>query len=890
MELISLIKGQQELFEQLRKAERNLRKANQEMRSKYSYLTARMEALDKLEDAFSQNHLEIVAKATSEQTLQLPYFKDDLQDNFQEFFLQYKSLLKEYIAFINPTTMTTKATTSTSAVTNVNSLEVKLPRIELPKFSGKYTEWQSFFDMFVSLIHENSTLAPVQKLHYLKSNLSGEPEMLLRNFPTTDANYTEAWEQLTKRYNNERYNCNSIMKTLFGQKTVQNESASALKLLLDTTTSCLKALNNLNIKTDQWDAIILHLVVTKLDHESHRQWEQEVSKTSDELPTWSQLEAFLETRFRSLEMIDSKHTSTTKPTQRKNIQQEVNTKAFHSAVEEKVSTTEQTCAMCDGSHFIYYCAEFKTLPVIERQKLVETKKLCFNCMAPTHPVIRCHQRTSCRRCGRKHHTLLHFEKEDKQAFDTARPTEKQAEQSTSDETTVVANFSRGELRTYHVLLATAIVKTAPTTGSHALRALIDQGSQASFVSEDTVQLLGLKRTNVNGKVFSLGDGQLSIKHAVSIKVESRYEPGKNITVNAYVIKSLTSLLPSHEVHIPDWLELKNLSLADPGFASPGRVDVLLGADVYGEIMLSGIKKSPYGNLIAQNTIFGWIVSGKVSADLHSETITSLHVQVEEDKLLRNREIENEINTTERKTTREEKLYEEKHEKTTIREREDGNVILSLPFKTTELQCQYGKSCDIDTRKEYLLERNLRNNTTLANEHNMLENHEHWKIETGWVFKREIDNIEDAHKDDRVKIPTDELYQTVQHYTNQDQKHNYSEDILSLEIKDCVTKQSALSILRPLFKENGTLRVGKCQSEGEESYDVNNTNISSAKGHLSQLTILSTHTNTPNDGPQKGTSFKRYKYWTSRVRKKEAGVRGGNVQARRVVGDCTLGRA
>ncbi|XP_045762990.1 uncharacterized protein LOC123865799 [Maniola jurtina] len=753
MELTSLIKGQQELFEQLRKAERNLRKANQEMRSKYSYLTARMEALDKLGDAFSQNHLEIVANASTEQTLQLPYFKDDMQDNFQEFYIQYKALLKEYITLANPTTMTTKTASSTSTVTNVNSLEVKLPRIELPKFSGKYTEWQSFFDMFVSLIHENTTLAPVQKLHYLKSNLSGEPEMLLRNFPTTAANYIEAWEQLTKRYNNKRYNCNSIMKTLFGQKPIQNESASAIRLLLDTTTSCLKALNNLSIKTDQWDAILIHLVVSKLDHESHRQWEQEVSKTSDELPTWSQLETFLETRFRSLEMIDTKQTSSTKPTQKKNIQQEVKTKAFHSAMEEKVSTTEPTCAMCDGSHFIYYCAEFKKLPVIERQKIAETKKLCFNCMAPTHPVVRCHQRTSCRRCRRKHHTVLHFDKEDKQAFNTSRLNDKQAEQPTNDETTVVANFSRGDLRTYHVLLPTAIVKTTPTTDSHALRALIDQGSQASFVSEDTVQVLGLKRTNVNEKVSSLGDGQLSIKHAVSIKVESRYEPGKNMTVNAYVIKSLTSLLPSHEVHIPDWQELKNLPLADPGFASPGKVDLLLGADVYGEILQKGFKKSPYGNLIAQNTIFGWIVSGKMSKDLHSETITSLHIQIKEDKLRRNWEIDNEINTTERKTTR-----EEKHKKNTIRE--DGNPIMSLPFKTTELQCQDGKSCDIDTRKVYALEKNLRINTALADEHTTLENYELWKSGPDFQYKREISLKKIIHKEERVKIPTRRVESTL----------------------------------------------------------------------------------------------------------------------------------
>ncbi|CAK1579938.1 unnamed protein product [Parnassius mnemosyne] len=284
-----LIKGQQELFEQLRKAERNLKKANHEVRAKSSYLIARMEALNKLEEAFNQNHLEIVAIATEEQMETLQYFQDDLQDSFQESFIQYKALLKEYLDYTDQNT-TIHAIDANENESNKNqgNSEVQLPRIQLPIFSGKYTEWQSFYDMFVSLIHENYTLSAVQKLHYLKSSLSGEPEVLLRNFATTSANYKEAWEQLTKRYNNKRYNCNAIMKTLFGQKNIQHESANSIRHLLDTTTSCLKALNNLNIGTEQWDAVIIHLVVSKLDHESHRQWENYISTASDELPKWSQ--------------------------------------------------------------------------------------------------------------------------------------------------------------------------------------------------------------------------------------------------------------------------------------------------------------------------------------------------------------------------------------------------------------------------------------------------------------------------------------------------------------------------------------------------------------------------------------------------------------------------
>ncbi|XP_047532738.1 uncharacterized protein LOC125067886 [Vanessa atalanta] len=720
-----LIKGQQELFDQLIKAERNFKKANQEARAKYSYLVARMEALEKLEEVFSQNHLEIITKATEEHLKVLKYFRDDMQDQFQELFIQYKSILKEYIALAKPLSGTSSMDTreSSSANSKLINSEVQLPRIQLPHFSGKYTEWQSFYDMFLSLIHENNTLSPVQKLHYLKSSLSGEPEMLLRNFPTTSANYKEAWEQLSKRYNNKKYNCNAIMKTLFGQKLILHESTNALKHLLDTTTSCLKALNNLNISTDQWDPVIIHLVVSKLDHESLRQWETYVSSTTDDLPKWSQLEQFIETRFRTLELLETGKQMSKTMIQSRSSHQPVKTKSFHTALEVKNASPEATCEMCNGPHFVYHCAQFKKQPILKRQNIAQAKRLCFNCLAPTHSVYKCHQNTSCHKCGKKHHTLLHFEKEDKEAYYTLRQTEQnkgepeQRERETTSETNVVANFSRGDIKTYNVLLATAVVKSKSKNGCFVIRALIDQGSQASFVSEHIVQLLGLKRTNVNGKVSCLGDGHLNIKHAVNVEIESRYEPVGKVCVNAYVLKSLTSLLPSREVRIPDWLELKSLPLADPEFSSPGKVDILLGADVYGEILQNGVKKSPRGNLLAQNTLFGWVLSGKIEQESVKENVLNLHVQVKEDELLKKFwEIENEPNSIEKRLTEEEKLCEKLYEETTLR-REDGKFVVKLPFKTNNPQCQYGQSCDIAINKLLSLEKRLSKNPTLSNEYN-----------------------------------------------------------------------------------------------------------------------------------------------------------------------------
>lgn len=74
---------------------------------------------------------------------------------------------------------------------NSTIAEVRLPKVNVPCFSGDYTEWTSFFDLYTKAIHETG-LAPAQKFQYLK----GEAAELLKHFTINDANYVEALQIL----------------------------------------------------------------------------------------------------------------------------------------------------------------------------------------------------------------------------------------------------------------------------------------------------------------------------------------------------------------------------------------------------------------------------------------------------------------------------------------------------------------------------------------------------------------------------------------------------------------------------------------------------------------------------------------------------------------------
>lgn len=51
---------------------------------------------------------------------------------------------------------------------------VRLPKLDLPAFSGRYDEWLPFYDTFHAIIHVNSHITNVQKLHYLRASLKGD--------------------------------------------------------------------------------------------------------------------------------------------------------------------------------------------------------------------------------------------------------------------------------------------------------------------------------------------------------------------------------------------------------------------------------------------------------------------------------------------------------------------------------------------------------------------------------------------------------------------------------------------------------------------------------------------------------------------------------------------
>ncbi|XP_058810352.1 uncharacterized protein LOC131675399 [Phymastichus coffea] len=64
-----------------------------------------------------------------------------------------------------------------------------------------------------------------------------------------------------------------------------------------------------------------------------------------------------------------------------------------------------------------------------------------------------------------------------------------------------------------------------------------------------------------------------------------------------------------------------LLLADPTFHRPGRIDVVIGADIYHRIIRTGTRR--FGQLVAQNTSFSWTVMGSAHSKQASDVRQSI---------------------------------------------------------------------------------------------------------------------------------------------------------------------------------------------------------------------------------------------------------------------------
>lgn len=459
---------------------------------------------------------------------------------------------------------------------------LKLPEVKLPQFNGSSGSWQNFITMFDEGVHNNPDLSDAVKVQYLKSSLQEGAMRLLSHVSPTPENYKLCYETLQRRYNNKKENFGKLFAPLVDMPKQNYESADQIRKMHDTAFECIMAVKNLGICVKNWDPFLVFILLRKLSRETITHYECNLDDNR-EFRSFDSFLKYLETRFLALDSAGQQNNGNNK-----NDKKSKPTKNEEQPVEKTI-----TCSNCDGSHYITKCETFLAKTPSERLEIVKSKNLCSNCLRP-HKRADCKSRYSCKTCKKTHNTLLHLN--------------------------TASNVAQADLpinalcaiKGKKVLLATAIVSAEGRNGSTvALKVLIDQGSQNSFVSENAVQLLGAKKEKINATISGIGQQTQNASYAVSLNIKPRFSSEFALNVNAIVLTKLANLTDNIE-NDGTYRHLDGLVLADPAYLKTNEIDIILGASEFAKIIKPGLIKNNLDEPVAQQTELGWILSGIIT--------------------------------------------------------------------------------------------------------------------------------------------------------------------------------------------------------------------------------------------------------------------------------------
>lgn len=538
----------------------------------HSEIHVRYEQLSELWKLYNDIFEGIISTEDSEEVI--ASHEQDLirfEEQYFETKANFEQALNMHVPVAKNITVVSKEQSSVQIPNNVQNHvqnHVQLPKISLPIFNGEYNNWLIFKETFTALIHDNTQLTNIEKYHYLKSALKEHASNTINKVVFSSEGYTIAWNALLTRYDNNRMLIDHHIKGLFNLQSLNGKSAIQLQSFIDDFTVHLRALETLEQPVQHWGNVLIHLITSRLDMETLKQWEYKIGQ--NQLPTFEELQQFLQSRARMLESLDRKHDNT-----QGNIKQQFQfNKRSSQPVKTMIVTDSNTCRVCNQNeqHKLYHCQTFVQSSVGERRDIVKKLGLCFNCLGYNHTQDKCIAR-SCTKCNQRHNTLLHYQSYNNSnnqqsaqqqlassssnyrngsasvnPFSSKPSVSASAAMVTTKSSSLSPSLLSVDQRGQHelqssifgtesasmpgllsdrphcfqslilgteVLLSTAIIKVRGKHQDIYCRALLDSASQSNFISEHLAQLLGIKRSSVNIPVSGLNHSTTNIKHQVS---------------------------------------------------------------------------------------------------------------------------------------------------------------------------------------------------------------------------------------------------------------------------------------------------------------------------------------------------------------------------------------
>ncbi|UYV70525.1 hypothetical protein LAZ67_7003416 [Cordylochernes scorpioides] len=520
----------------------------------------------------------------------------------------------------------------------------KLPKIEIRKFDGELINWLPFWAQFEK-IHEDTELHDADKFHYLVQSMQSNTRAreLIESYPQTADNYAKAVQALKQRYGQkdllvEIYVRELLKLMMANVKTPPDERRSVAKLY-DKLETQLRSLESLGVDTKENTAWLFPMIESCLPEDVLVAWQRSPLNNCDA----------------------SKNSNSNSSSRLNNLL-------------DFLRREEMGCLFCENNHQSKDCITAQSMPFKDKRAKIYEKRCCLKCLKPGHLAMACKRTVQCNICAKGHYVLLCPD----------LPCNRKEKTHVSE---VVQSALANQQCTRDVTLMTLMVNIMGNSGYRRVRALLDPGSQKSYILESTALEVKLKPV-----------GNVNIAHSLFGGTQTETKCHKVYTVALCSNLSELDTLREFEFlgqdiicgEIPRtpkgaWLnELKvsRIWLSDLGRDSP-KIELLIGSDIYGSL-LSGRVKQLENGLTALETHLGWTICGPSpkkdeQTDYSSLVVISMHSRNMSVDYLWDLETIGIKDPRENLTKLEEDKIVHQHFLNTVHQLEDGRFCVGLPW-------------------------------------------------------------------------------------------------------------------------------------------------------------------------------------------------------------------
>ncbi|XP_055943688.1 uncharacterized protein LOC129974919 [Argiope bruennichi] len=520
----------------------------------------------------------------------------------------------------------------TSSSVGGEKRKFKLPHLELKKFGGEIKDWLPFWGQFRK-IDEDNDIDETDKFQYLVQATipNSRARELVESFPPTSGNYCKAIDCLKSRFGRDDLLVEYYVRELLKLTLAFNlkEKHVELSTVYDRLETQLRSLETLGVTTAKYAAMLFPLVESCLSEEVLRAWRRNDRgldrKDDTKESRLESLMKFLKNEVENEDRIALAMEGFSLKENSKNIKikRDLPTAAGLFSGNQK---SVLKCAFCDkNNHESKECHVARNLDLSEKMNRLKKRGCCFRCLSNGHVSKLCRVQVNCGICGQRHHAVM-------------CPDRKTVESSNSQEATE-SSINFGQFNTLtnptcstSVFLQTLVVVLRGETQDFAVRALIDTGSQKSYITKEAAKKMkypALKETTLIHTLF--GGMQNPQKHSEYKIFVSDFNKNYHCTFNAFDQEKICAEI----CQIPTgfWskeLEDNGIHLTDQEClpsCSSSTIHLLIGADIAGKLMTGKILNLTCG-LTATETLLGWTLMGRAPSNLDSinMTVTNLLIK------------------------------------------------------------------------------------------------------------------------------------------------------------------------------------------------------------------------------------------------------------------------